>query len=515
MTPRRQPTAMLLGQRTRTARLIAEPIVLDAPPAALADSLAEFADPAMLESTARQEAFGRHSLLTCRPLEVLTLREGVLRNRAGNVLANGDEEIWQAMHRAFAAVEVHRPTGDGFAPGWIGYIGYELGRHVEALPGRAVRDTHLPDLRLAFYDSLLVYDSLEQQWQLVRLEFDDPPSGAGESAQILRSLTCRECSVSAASRPEPAELADATKRPAVAADACNFTRAQYLRAVEKCINYIAAGDIFQVNLSQRFTIRSAPPPREIYSALRRRNPAWYAAYLQFQAGSQTCAVVSSSPELFLRLRGDRVTTRPIKGTRPRVGRRRADQAAADELLASEKDNAELAMIVDLLRNDLGRVCRFGTVRVTEPRRLEVHPTVFHLVGTVEGQLRAGIGAAELLRATFPGGSITGAPKIRAMEIIDELEPTARGVYTGCIGIVGVNGTCEFNIAIRTIVCDGREAHFQVGGGIVADSTPEGEYQETLDKARALREAIAAARCGCYHETPGQAVRKSAGEESQE
>jgi len=514
VTPRRQPTAMFLAQGIRTARLIVEPIALDAPPAALADGLAEFPDPAMLESTARQEAFGRHSLLTCRPLEVLTLHQGLLRDRAGNVLANGDEEIWQALHRAFAAVNVSPSTGEGFAPGWVGYIGYELGRHIEALPGRAVRDTHLPDLRLAFYDALLVYDLIEQQWQLVHLEFDDPPSGAGEAAEILRSLTGRECGASAA-QPAPAELADATKHPAVVADACNFTPDQYLQAVQKCIDYIAAGDIFQVNLSQRFTIRSAPAPLEIYSALRRRNPAWYAAYLQFQTGPNTCAVVSSSPELFLRLRGDRVITRPIKGTRPRVGRPLDDKAAADELLGSEKDSAELAMIVDLLRNDLGRVCRFGTVRVTEPRRLEVHPTVFHLVGTVEGQLRPGIGAAELLRATFPGGSITGAPKIRAMEIIDELEPTARGVYTGCIGIVGVNGTCEFNIVIRTVVCDGRVAHFQVGGGIVADSTPEGEYQETLDKARALREAIAAARHGCYDETSGLAVRKSTGQESQE
>ncbi|MCK4602830.1 MAG: anthranilate synthase component I family protein, partial [Phycisphaerae bacterium] len=202
-----------------------------------------------------------------------------------------------------------------------------------------------------------------------------------------------------------------------------------------------------------------------------------------------CAVVSSSPELFLRLRGDRVITRPIKGTRPRVGSPEADEAAKADLLASPKDNAELAMIIDLLRNDLGRVCSFGSVRVTEPCRLETHPTVFHLVGTVEGRLRDGVGPAELLRATFPGGSITGAPKIRAMEIIDELEPSARGVYTGCIGHVGADGACEWNIAIRTIVCDGGEAYVQVGGGIVADSSPDGEYDETLDKARAMLEAI--------------------------
>ncbi|MDK1011622.1 MAG: anthranilate synthase component I family protein, partial [Actinomycetota bacterium] len=181
---------------------------------------------------------------------------------------------------------------------------------------------------------------------------------------------------------------------------------------------------------------------------------------------------------------DHVITRPIKGTRPRTGRDERDAVAAAELIASPKDNAELAMIIDLMRNDLGRVCRYGTVRVTEARALETHPTVYHLVGTVEGRTCERVGPAELLRATFPGGSITGAPKIRAMEIIDELEPVARGVYTGCIGIVGVDGSCEWNIAIRTIVCDAGRALVQVGGGIVADSDPAAEYRETLDKARA-------------------------------
>jgi para-aminobenzoate synthetase component 1 len=172
-----------------------------------------------------------------------------------------------------------------------------------------------------------------------------------------------------------------------------------------------------------------------------------------------------------------------------VGDAAADRAAKADLLASPKDNAELAMIVDLLRNDLGRVCRYGTVRVTERRALETHPTVFHLVGTVEGRLCEGVGAGGLLRATFPGGSITGAPKIRAMEIIDELEGVARGVYTGCIGHVGVGGDCEWNIAIRTMVYDAGRVHVQVGGGIVADSSPDGEYHETLDKARAMMEAL--------------------------
>ena len=287
-------------------------------------------------------------------------------------------------------------------------------------------------------------------------------------------------------------LARPAPRPAAAARS-NFTPDDYRRAVARCREYIAAGDIFQVNLSQRLTVPAAPPPLDIYRALRRRNPAAYSAFLSFQRRGGDCAVACSSPELFLRVRGRQVLTRPIKGTRPRVGDELADAAAARELLASPKDNAELTMIVDLLRNDLGRVCEYGSVRVAEACRLETHPTVYHLVGAVQGRLRAGVDAAALLRATFPGGSITGAPKIRAMEIIDEMEGVARGVYTGCIGWVGVTGDAEWNIAIRTVLCDGDSAHVPVGGGIVADSDPQAEFDETLAKARALLEAIAAAR----------------------
>ena len=211
----------------------------------------------------------------------------------------------------------------------------------------------------------------------------------------------------------------------------NFTPDEYRQAVARCVDYIAAGDIFQVNLSQRFEARDAPDPRATYRALRGLNPASYSAFLEFEAaGGGLCAILSSSPELFLRVRGRRVVTRPIKGTRGRSGDPAVDADARADLLASPKDNAELAMIVDLLRNDLGRVCEYGSIRVTEPATLEEHPTVYHLVATVAGELREGVGQAELLRATFPGGSITGAPKIRAMEIIDELEPVARGRVHG-------------------------------------------------------------------------------------
>jgi para-aminobenzoate synthetase component 1 len=484
---------MLLGDSQSAGEILVERLDLDSPPGAVLGLLAQQDEPAVLESSAFHPEFGRFSLLSCRPLEVLALREGVLRDRAGAILAEGDEAIWAALRRAFAAVRAVVPAGAAYAPGWIGYVGYEVGRHVERLPGRAGRDTHLPDLRLAFYDALLLYDALEGRWSLVQLRLDPAPPGAGAAAPVLREIADRARHVPHGPPPAPTDRADAARRPAADDARANFRPDEYVEAVARCVGYIAAGDIFQVNLSQRFAIDSAPPPMAIYQALRERNPAWYAAYVPFRADGHRCAVVSSSPELFLRVRGRRVTTRPIKGTRPRVGRLDADAAAEADLLASPKDNAELAMIIDLLRNDIGRVCEFGSVRVTEPRRLETHPTVLHLVGTVEGLLRPDVGPAECLRATFPGGSITGAPKIRAMEIIDELEPVARGVYTGCIGIVQVDGSCEWNIAIRTIVCDGGRALVQVGGGIVADSDPLGEHQETLDKARALLEAIAEAR----------------------
>ena len=475
------------------ARLLSTALDLPCPPGALLDALDEQDDPVMLDSSALHETYGRHSIVACSPSEVLSLTNGVLQDTRGNTLAKGDNEaIWAAIAGALGAVRAEPLRGSAYGPGWIGYIGYEVGRHIERLPARAPRDTSLPDMRLAFYDSILLYDALKSRWSLVSLEFDGPRPMEHASRDAL--LTVAGASVSAnAAQPEPAERADASLKPSADDAQANFTPEAYRQAVTACTDYIAAGDIFQVNLSQRFTVTNAPIPRKIYRALRNRNPACYSAYMTFQSEGNPCALLSSSPELFLRVRRGHVTTRPIKGTRPRTTDVLANSRAESNLLSSPKDNAELAMIIDLLRNDLGRVCRFGSVRVSDPRAIETHPTVFHLVGTVEGDLRPDAGPVDLLTATFPGGSITGAPKIRAMEIIDQLEPVARGPYTGCIGMLGVDGSCEWNIVIRTIVCDGSNAHVQVGGGIVADSTPQGEYQETLDKARALLEAVAQAR----------------------
>ncbi len=268
-----------------------------------------------------------------------------------------------------------------------------------------------------------------------------------------------------------------------------FTRPAYLEAVARCIDYIAAGDVFQVNLSQRLAIPFRGAPAALYASLLATAPAAYGALLELEDR----AIISNSPELFLRVTAEgRIITRPIKGTRPRGAGDDSDAALAAELLASAKDAAELNMIVDLERNDLGRVCEIGSVRVSEPRTIETHPSVHHGVATVEGRLRADVGLVELLRATFPGGSVTGAPKIRAMQIIAELEPAPRGAYCGAIGHLDADGSITLNVAIRTMTLGDGALHIPVGGGIVADSDPAAEHEETLVKARAMLRAAAMA-----------------------
>jgi len=388
--------------------------------------------------------------------------------------------VWVDDHRAgrnpftvLARVLKMLPSSPGPSPipftgGAVGYFAYDLGRFVERLPDNTVDDVSIPEMHFALYDAVAGYDHLAGRWYVATTDL-----GFGGLSDRRRRLE------SAIRSPGPLP----SFRPVRSGEpVSNFERGHYLWAVQRVKDYIAAGDIFQANLSQRFEVKTEATPLELYASLRSANPAPFAAYLPLKDG----AVLSSSPERFLRVRDGHVETRPIKGTRPRrAGDEVFNRRMRDELLASAKDRAELTMIVDLERNDLGRVCSYGTVEVTESIVLEEYPTVYHLVATVEGELHAGFGVLDLAKASFPGGSITGAPKIRAMEIIDELEPTKRSVYTGNIGYIGFDGSADLNIAIRTIVLADGRATLQVGGGIVADSAPEAEYQETLDKARAL------------------------------
>ena len=316
---------------------------------------------------------------------------------------------------------------------WAGFLNYDLGGCFEKLPNRAADDQQLP---------LLAFSACSYR----------PTLTAGDFA---------------------------ITGPVIS----HFSRSQYEYAVQRCIDYIAAGDAFQVNLSQRFAVPFSGSPWALYQRLRDTFPAEYGAYLDFGHFQ----LLSNSPELFLRVTklpdGRRkIVNRPIKGTRPNA------PGMADALLHSEKDQAELAMIVDLQRNDLGRICEIGSVKVTEPRTIETHPTVLHGVATIEGILRDDVTLTDILRATFPCGSVTGCPKIRAMEIIDELEPVRRGAYCGAIGWIG-GGEMELAVAIRTMTIKDGVAYIPVGGGIVADSSPAAEYEETLVKARAMFAAL--------------------------
>ena len=355
-----------------------------------------------------------------------------------------------------------------------GYLGYELHAHLRDAPIAVPEPTEplLPDCWLGLYESALVFDHQERRVTLHRSDHSDADweQLIAQAGEMNQNVPRGECSSG-----EPVS---------------GFSKAEFLDAVRAVKSYIASGDIYQANLSQRFTIPTSMPPWEVYLRLRESNPAPYAAYLNL-GGFQ---IVSSSPECFLTLDPATrlVETKPIKGTRPRGASERDDRQLANELLSSEKDRAENVMIVDLERNDLGRVCEFGSVQVPELFGLESHPTVHHLVSTVTGTLRPACDRVDLLMACFPGGSITGAPKIRAMEIIAELEPVPRYVYTGSIGWFGSDGSMNLSIAIRTAVFKDGLCYLQVGGGIVADSDPEMEYQETLDKGRAFFEVLGCA-----------------------
>ena len=400
-----------------------------------------------------------------------------------------------------------------FQGGIAGYIGYDWGAVLERLPSARYDDLAVPDVLLGLYDWVIAWDHRESTAWLISTGLPEQVGSRHNRArermsQVRKRLGSRVGTLAGGQQGSKKATRDwssgaltgssvsAPSYPAVEVEGSDaiglrstFTRRGYLDAVARVREYIVAGDIFQANLSQRFQAQLPVPPFQLYQQLRRRNPAPFSAYLDFGE----LQVLSASPERFLRLDQQRreVETRPIKGTRPRGLGPMHDAALGRALAESEKDRAENVMIVDLLRNDLSRVCRPGTVRVPELFALEHHPTVHHLVSTVLGELDPSADAIDLLRATFPGGSITGAPKVRAMEIIAELEPTQRGVYCGSIGYLSASGAMDTSIVIRTYLALRGQVYFQAGGGIVADSDPELEYRETLDKARGLIEVLVA------------------------
>ncbi|MEN9663048.1 MAG: aminodeoxychorismate synthase, component [Verrucomicrobiota bacterium] len=427
-----------------------------------------------LDSAQAAGGLGCFSFLGCEPatvfeatgMDIRIISDGATTTRTGQPLAILRELL--AARRG--------PTSEllPFTAGAVGGISYEAGTALEGIASRQPGDFGLPDLHFGFHDGGFAFDHTTGKTYLTA---HAAPGGSDDSTLARLEQVLHEA---LAAKP-PTAVAPATG----ASPAANWDKPGYLEAVQRIKDYIAAGDVYQVNLTQRFDAipgRSAP---ELYLKLRALSPAPFACY--YDGGAWQA--VGCSPERFLRLRGGRMETRPIKGTRPRGATPEEENRLRAELLASAKDRAELLMIVDLERNDLGRICEFGSVKVDEACRLEEHPTVFHLVGTVSGRPRAGVDVFDCLRATLPGGSITGAPKIRAMQVINELEPVRRGFYTGAFGYLGCDGGCDLNIAIRTILCAGERASYHVGGGIVWDSDPESEFQESLAKGRALRAAL--------------------------
>jgi para-aminobenzoate synthetase component 1 len=486
--------------------------------------------PFFLDSGMDQEKLGRYSFMGSDPFLIFRSQGTRIELMHRGMRWRGLGDPFRALSELFgrlraAPIEAVVP----FTGGAVGYFGYDLCHFVETLPAPAADNAGVPDCYLAFYDRVVAFDQLsrtaylcssrvsglaesEQDRELKRLraalsilpegntvQMKSVPQGntvqmksvpQGNTVQmksVPQGNTVQMKSVPYAGicrGQPPVGVSMEAPLPPIRS---NFTKDKYLAAIRRAKAYIAAGDIYQVNLSQRFSGPLPVPPFDLYTRLCARNPAPFAAFLDFGE----MQVLSSSPERFLQVeaRTRQVCTRPIKGTRPRGGTPEQDADLGRELLLSEKDRAELVMIVDLERNDLGRVCETGSVYVSELMALERYPTVYHLVSTIGGRLPPERDRMDLLRAMFPGGSITGAPKIRAMEIIAELEPTRRGVYTGSIGWLGFTGDMDLNIAIRTFVIRDGMACFQVGGGIVADSDPEEEYEETLHKGRALMEAL--------------------------
>jgi len=452
---------------------------VDLPPEVLTSRIGSWSGAALLEGGPGLGEAGRWSILAAHPRRTIESSDGLgFRWQGGNLDLESEGDALEGLasiarrHGLAQPTEEPEPGSPPFLGGLIGHLSYDLAPRLERLPRQASPDSKIPALRFGLYDTFVLVDhqlgrselwavdlfddgqhKLQERWNQWRRDLDEPPDRRFHSKLSAPSAEVR--------------------------------RDDYLRAVRRVLDYIEAGDIYQANLSQRFVARGRVNPLELYLKLKRISPAPFASFFAWD----DLAIIGASPELFYQSQGDRIITRPIKGTRPRSPDPIEDARLIAELTGSVKDRAELTMIVDLERNDLGRVCEFGTVQVTEPWTVESFEQVHHLVATIEGRLRPEVGPVALIRAVFPGGSITGAPKIRAMEIIDELEPTRRSVYTGAVGFLSLDGLAAFNIAIRTMLVEDDRVSYQVGGGIVADSVPEAEYLETLAKGRGMRQAI--------------------------
>lgn len=438
----------------------------------------------ILDSPAGSMEKARYSFLGCDPCLIMKAK-----GRRIEVIQGGERDAF--IGNPFKTLNAllkryNMPKSESFhlplQGGAVGYLGYDLKDFLEKLPNNVTDDLKLPDLVWGFYDVILIVDNRLREGYIVSTglpENDEKKRSvrAEERLEMFKKIISTE-EVIERSMPEVQTVSDEMIKS-------NFTRQRYIGAVKRALQYIAEGDIYQINLSQRFSTPLVHHPLDIYEKLRSINPAPMGGFFNFD----DLHILSNSPERFMRINDGVVETCPIKGTMERGKNLDEDRRMIQKLKDSPKENAEHLMIVDLERNDLGKVCKFGSVKVKELGTIKTYSTLHHMVSRIEGQIKEDLDTVEIIEALFPGGSITGAPKVRAMEIIDELEPTVRGIYTGAIGYIDFEGNADFNIPIRTAVVHDGFIHYQSGGGIVADSDPEKEYDETLLKAKAFFDAM--------------------------
>ena len=460
----------------------------------------------LLESVEGGEHVGRYTFIGIRPYRRMTARDGVITVTEGRKRRTFTGDIFAETRRALESeIPAKLPGLPPFTAGAVGFFSYDVVRSIEQLPSTAPDDLHVPDAHLMFFDEVLAFDHVKKEIHLIVTARTG--KNTGPTPRTYASANTR------LNRLERLLNAALPKRPRVKVSvplkiAPRTKPADFLRAVEKTRQYITAGDIFQCVLSQRFDTKPGVDPFEVYRALRIVNPSPYLYFLRFpldgvagkkrdtkkvKPADRRCALVGSSPELLVRVKDGRIEYRPIAGSRPRGATVEADVQHETDLRADAKEVAEHIMLVDLGRNDVGRVSEFGTVQVKDLMFVERYSHIMHLVSALEGTLRKNLSPIDAFRACFPAGTLSGAPKIRAMEIIEELEPARRGIYGGAIFYADFSGNLDSCIAIRTLFMDGEEGHIQSGAGIVADSIPQKEHEECVNKSKAVVRAIENAR----------------------
>ena len=451
----------------------------------------------LLESVEGGEKLARYSFLGCDPFLVISVGPtppDVSDDRTEHrhfppaERENFFDDLRQTM-RGLRSVEV--PGLPPFSGGAVGYFGYGMVRLIEEIPDSGHDDLGSNDATLMFFRTILAFDHVRNQIHIVSNLFLKENGGTDESVETLYAKAVKEIEATEALLSQAVEIPAPTRSDTTVEVRSNFDKEDYLEAVRRAKEYITAGDIFQVVLAQRFEVDLPMPPFEIYRALRMVNPSPYMYFLEMPDAS----IVGASPEMLIQVRGRNAAYRPIAGTRPRGKDESEDRRLADELLADEKERAEHVMLVDLGRNDLGRVSKYGTVHVDDFMFVERYSHVMHLVSSLSGELADDVDRFDALMACFPAGTVSGAPKVRAMEIIDEQEPTRRGIYAGAVLYADFSDNLDSCIAIRTLLAKDGRGYIQAGGGIVADSVPETEYMETVNKARALVRAVELAAKG--------------------